>query len=55
MTIFDESLYSHWKKDLTADELVTVVVDEFACLGLEIFNQTDLPLYPLLISSTSIV
>ncbi|KAF8153270.1 caspase domain-containing protein [Crassisporium funariophilum] len=34
--------------NLIADEPATVVVDEFARLGMTIFNQTDLPLYAYL-------
>ena len=35
-------------KNLIADEPATIVVDESAYLGMTIFNETDLPLYPYL-------
>ena len=34
--------------NLIAEEPATIIVDEFACLGMTIFNQTQLPLYPSL-------
>lgn len=35
-------------KNLIEHEPATIVVDEFACLGMTLFNQTDLSLYPYL-------
>lgn len=35
-------------KNLIEHEPATIVVDEFRCLGMTIFNQTDLSLYPSL-------
>jgi hypothetical protein len=35
-------------KNLIAEEPATIVVDKFACLGMTIFNPTQLPLYPSL-------
>ena len=41
-------IYSPTGKNLIADEPATIVVDDSVRLGMTIFNQTDLPLYPYL-------
>ena len=44
---FDQ-IFTPIGRNLIADEPATLVVDEFARLGMTIYNQTDLPLYPYL-------
>ena len=44
---FDQ-IFTPIGRNLIADEPATLVVDQFARLGMTIYNQTDLPLYPYL-------
>lgn len=44
---FDQTL-TPIEDNLIAEEPATIVVDEIARLGMSIYNQTDLPLYPYL-------